>query len=178
MIRQTSFIIFLTLYHYQVSAAERCTESDSQTKCFLGQTQSDELEFFLKNNGFDKNKEGDTPAHIAASLNNTGIMRLLIEKRAELCAKNKDKNRPLHIAMQAGHKEMVELLINNVDPKMLQKENRMGKTPLMLAAENGHNEIIISMFEHKIGDSTYTNSFIKCLEIFFNKKNVTPQVPY
>ncbi|CAO5681060.1 MAG: hypothetical protein HEEMFOPI_01852 [Holosporales bacterium] len=113
--------------------------------------------------------QGDTPAHIAASLNNTGIMRLLIEKNVDLSKKNNDQNSPLHIAMQAGHKEMVEQLINNVDPKMLQEENGRGKTPLMLAVENGHIVLASQIFQTQKRDN---DSICKILLTVVRSNNV------
>ena len=51
-----------------------------------------------------------TPLHCAANYNLTDLVRLLLEKGADVNAVNKDGKTPLDLAEENGNKEVVDIL--------------------------------------------------------------------
>ena len=58
-----------------------------------------------------KNNQDWTPLHLAASLNDTTMIKCLIDHHADINAKNDWDWTPLHLAIQAGHLDAIKLLI-------------------------------------------------------------------
>ena len=112
---------------------------------------------FLIDNGAAINcgmKDGWTPLHVACcAYKQKGddyvlmvdderhkIIALLVEKKANIDARSIHDVRPLHIASYLGDAVSVKFLMKkNADTKARMKDNR---TPLLLAAQEGHNGVI------------------------------------
>ena len=60
-----------------------------------------------------KDKYNQTPLHYACMKGYVDIVKILIEKNADLNVKNKYNNTPLHIACMRGYVDIVKLLIKN-----------------------------------------------------------------
>jgi ankyrin repeat protein len=83
-----------------------------------------------------KNKEGNTPLHLAAEKGQLGLVNLFLEhRRSGMYTQNHNGQLPLHLAAQQGHVEIVKLLgsVYVVDNN--------GQTPLHLAVHKGHLEV-------------------------------------
>ncbi|MCL5104286.1 MAG: ankyrin repeat domain-containing protein [Armatimonadetes bacterium] len=84
-------------------------------------------------------KDGATPLHHAVAKGHDGLVKLLIDSKADVKARKKDGVTPLHIAAALGHKACAEALldggadVNATDAK--------GRTPLSIAREKGHTEM-------------------------------------
>jgi predicted kinase len=120
---------------------------------------------------------------LATYLENLIIMKLLIEKGADLNIKSEQGESPLHIAINSDNFELVKFLVESkVD---LDIEDNYGNTPIMVAFKKNnikiikyliaqHNKIkpisrkIISAFYAKID----TKEYIETLEIFLQMINI------
>ena len=50
-----------------------------------------------------------------------------------------DGTTPFHFAAKLGHIDICKIIVENIENK--HPKDKMGNTPLMLAAENGHLEV-------------------------------------
>ncbi|XP_041016505.1 ankyrin repeat-containing protein At5g02620-like [Juglans microcarpa x Juglans regia] len=89
-----------------------------------------------------KNKEEDTPLHIAARVGCSGITKLLIDhsKSSILEMVNMYKDTTLHDAVRNGHQSVVELLLSQ-KPGLAMMMNEAGESPLYLAVDRKHYDI-------------------------------------
>ncbi|KAK7495784.1 hypothetical protein BaRGS_00013004, partial [Batillaria attramentaria] len=104
----------------------------------------------LLDRGADVNAKdvfGSTPLHIASESGDAKVAGLLIERKADVNTKKTMNNyTPLHSACFAGKKEVVlRLLQNNAD---VNAKSRTGKTPLDLARERNHTDVIKILAEY------------------------------
>jgi ankyrin repeat protein len=79
--------------------------------------------------------DGTTALHWAVELDDTALVKVLLENRAKASVKNRYGVRPLFLACQNGNAAIVAILLNaGADP-----EARLptGETPLMTAARTG-----------------------------------------
>jgi len=88
------------------------------------------------------NKDGVTPAHIAAKFNQAISIHTLIDI-STLDVNHLDNNgwAPLHVAAACGHFELIQILINS-GAKIDQPTKLDGATPLYIAAEHGRVDAI------------------------------------
>jgi ankyrin repeat protein len=110
-------------------------------------TQTQEIFDAVKNNDYEKvkllieedvllvnikDKAGNTPLHIAATIGSVELIELILSKGADINAQNTQLNTPLHEAIQ-NRKENISLLLieNGAD---LNKVNTQDQTPLHRAA--------------------------------------------
>lgn len=95
--------------------------------------------------------DGQGPAWLAARGGHADILRLLIKHHVELNAPTgKSHSYPIHQAAHNGHKKAVELLLQNgADPDPVDVD---GVTPLWLAAQEGHDEIVAMILGRESGD--------------------------
>jgi ankyrin repeat protein len=85
-------------------------------------------------------EDGQTPLSWAAQNGHKAMMRLLIDKGANIEAKDEDGRTPLWWAARKGHEAMVRLLIDK--GANIQGKNTHGQTPLWWAARNGHEAVV------------------------------------
>ncbi|CAL5379463.1 unnamed protein product [Camellia sinensis] len=104
------------------------------------------------------NKKGETALHIAAREGHANIVRLLIKcaemhdsngagagTKQMIGARNVDKDTALHLAVRdcrGGGAEVVKL-VAEADPGISYGGNRVGESPLYLAAERGDKEMVV-----------------------------------
>ncbi|THG16992.1 hypothetical protein TEA_004861 [Camellia sinensis var. sinensis] len=104
------------------------------------------------------NKKGETALHIAAREGHANIVKLLIKcaemhdsngagagTKQMIGARNVDKDTALHLAVKdcrGGGAEVVKL-VAEADPGISYGGNRVGESPLYLAAERGDKEMVV-----------------------------------
>ncbi|WP_020537016.1 ankyrin repeat domain-containing protein [Lewinella cohaerens] len=82
---------------------------------------------------------GETLTNMAVTQQNTAMLRVLVEKGANVNTVDYMENTPLHLAAERGMTDAVDILLANgafVDPI-----NIMGVTPIMAAAQRGHDDL-------------------------------------
>ena len=83
----------------------------------------------------------DTWLSRAAAEGQEVVVRLLLEKGAELESKDNYGRTPLSRAAENGHEAVVKLLLEK-GAELESKDNDYGQTPLLWAAENGHEAVV------------------------------------
>ena len=87
-----------------------------------------------------KDKDGNTPLHLAAREGNKEEVELLLKGGAQVDLQNEDGHTALHAAAREGNKGVVELLLEKgADPNCKDKD---GNNALILAADRGHEEVV------------------------------------
>ncbi len=85
-------------------------------------------------------KKGFTPLCLACQNSHAEIVKILIDKGADLHQANKKGRTPLFIACQNDHEEIVQILIDKgADVNQADKD---GGTPVWMACQNGHKKIV------------------------------------
>jgi ankyrin repeat protein len=84
-----------------------------------------------------KDENGWTPLNIAAVKGRNQIVKLLIEKEADL-----NSSTPLIAAATDGHMEVIELLIANGADVNAKANDQLGGTALHMTANLGHKKIV------------------------------------
>ncbi|KAJ3438986.1 no mechanoreceptor potential c isoform d-related [Anaeramoeba flamelloides] len=85
-------------------------------------------------------KDGFSAVFIAIENKHVDVFVELFNRKADLQSVNFYSETPIHIACQVGDLEIIQIMIqNNVDFN-IKDENEM--TPLMVAAENDHEEVV------------------------------------
>ncbi|MBA3536702.1 MAG: ankyrin repeat domain-containing protein [Tatlockia sp.] len=109
------------------------------------------VELLLNIPGIDPNAQdqyGKTALIHACSSGHNNIVKLLIEKKANLNLQDKFGNLPLMLAAYRGHTEIIELLLNgpDVDPNA---QDQHGQTALIQACIFGHSSVVKLLIEKK-----------------------------
>jgi ankyrin repeat protein len=86
-----------------------------------------------------RDKDGNTPLHLAALNGRVDVVELLISHGADVNARDNYGWTPLHSAAYNGHAGVAELLIRHGAD--LNAKNSENKTPLDVARERGQNEV-------------------------------------
>jgi ankyrin repeat protein len=90
-----------------------------------------------------------TPLVVAAQEGHVGVVRLLLERGAEVNAAGLYGYTALHEAAGGGHEEVVNVLLSSgADSSM---KNRFGSTALMCAAGRGHVGVVKQLLQHLQG---------------------------
>lgn len=84
-------------------------------------------------------KGGYRPLHCAAKRGHTGVLRRLLDSRAEVDAEDITNMRPLHLAADKGLFVVVHALLASGAEKAAQ--DSFGRTPGDLASANGHQAV-------------------------------------
>lgn len=82
---------------------------------------------------------GETLTNMAVAQENTALLRVLVEKGADVNSVDYMENTPLHLAAERGMAEAVEILLSH--GAFVDAINIMGTTPIMAAAQRGHDDI-------------------------------------
>ncbi|XP_052389010.1 serine/threonine-protein phosphatase 6 regulatory ankyrin repeat subunit B-like isoform X1 [Carassius gibelio] len=102
------------------------------------------------------NQKGETPLHLAAELRSdavhqvdedTRIIKILMEHHADVTAVTRQSGEtPLHYNARVGNTAVLQEMLSNVPSNQLQtainKHAKNGWSPLLLAAEQGHTEVV------------------------------------
>ena len=80
-----------------------------------------------------QNKDGETPLHLASQYEEVEVVRMLIERGADVSAQNKEGGTPLHQASQNGSVGVVRMLLER--STNIAARNKDGETPLHLASK-------------------------------------------
>jgi ankyrin repeat protein len=89
----------------------------------------------------DKDDNGWTALHFAASFGRTDVAQTLLDNNAIIDEKASDDGwTPLHRAAKNGHTEVVQFLLRN--GAAIAETTHLGSTALHIAAHNGRNEVV------------------------------------
>ena len=92
---------------------------------------------------FKQCKKKITPLNQAILNEDIAMVRLLIEKGADVNYPDKEKDTPLHTAVIVASKEIVELLLeSSVD---LDRQNNYDRTPLFIAIKNNQYDLVAKL---------------------------------
>ncbi|XP_054905202.1 ankyrin repeat and death domain-containing protein 1B isoform X1 [Poeciliopsis prolifica] len=92
-------------------------------------------------------KYGMAPIHLAAWFGSLEILKLLVQAGAEQKVENEEGLNIMHCAAINNHTEIVEYIINDMQMKELNKEDKSGHCPFALAAEHGSIEMLKILME-------------------------------
>eukprot|EP00929_Paragymnodinium_shiwhaense_P048027 TRINITY_DN24348_c0_g1_i1.p1 TRINITY_DN24348_c0_g1~~TRINITY_DN24348_c0_g1_i1.p1 ORF type:complete len:1160 (-),score=239.75 TRINITY_DN24348_c0_g1_i1:122-3601(-) len=92
-------------------------------------------------------KEGNTPAYVAASQNQLGALEVLIQAKADLNISAEDKSTPLSVAVQQCHTDALRLLLAAGADTNLADER--GTTPVLWAVAENNAEALWLLLEAK-----------------------------
>jgi ankyrin repeat protein len=94
-----------------------------------------------------KDTYGRTPLLWAAEKGHAAVVKLLLEKGAELETKDKDYGQtPLSWAVKSGHEAVVKLLLEK-GAELETKDKDYGRTPLLWAVKSGHETVVKLLLE-------------------------------
>ena len=97
-----------------------------------------------------------SPLHVAACHGHTKIVKLLLDKGANVDLLEKEGCTPLMFACQFGYVGVVKLLLNaNADMSVY--HNKYGNTALMMASEHGHS-LVVTMLLQAGADANYLSN--------------------
>jgi hypothetical protein len=121
--------------------------SDILVACYAG--RADRVAAFLKKDPTlvqMRTNWGDTPLHLAATLNQVKIAEVLLAQGADVNARDGgSKLTPLHLAATYSGSEMIRLLLKNKADR--NAKNSEGKRPLEFARETPRDEGIVRLLE-------------------------------
>ena len=87
-----------------------------------------------------KDKEGDTPLHLAANWGRKEVVEYLVEQGADIRAKNKEGKLPFGLAAEARHTEIVQYLDEHLAKEGLAKLEEPSKKSSLKTVLKGAEE--------------------------------------
>lgn len=97
-------------------------------------------------NGFEVleavDENGNTPLHLACGVGKTDVVQYLIASGANIFAVNCREEIPLHVASQHKSVDIVKLLLDTGEHKMIELKDNCGYTSLHHAAKNDQTDQI------------------------------------
>ncbi|XP_051878576.1 transient receptor potential cation channel subfamily A member 1-like [Pristis pectinata] len=91
----------------------------------------------------DRDINGCTPLHYVCKHGLTDSVVKMLALNASLHLKTTDKRSSLHFAASCGRLNTCKLLLQEInDTKLLNEGDEKGMTPLLLAAQNGHTNVV------------------------------------
>lgn len=128
-----------------------CKDKDTQSAELLQAAMDGDLKTvqMLLADGVDINikitADGGNALLIASYYGHTDIVKLLLEREADVNVKNTDGVSALRMASQEGHTDIVKLLLERGADVNIKSTN--GVTALMKASQNGHTDIVKLLLE-------------------------------
>ncbi|XP_070579659.1 transient receptor potential cation channel subfamily A member 1-like [Ptychodera flava] len=89
----------------------------------------------------NKDKNEQTPSHVAVETGNIKILNLLIKGNASISIRDYNEQAPIHLAAKKGRFECIEALAV-VDVRHINDDDGDGCTPLLLASQAGHLKVV------------------------------------
>lgn len=96
-----------------------------------------------------KSKNGETPLHVAAETGHLDVARLLLKAKASTRERDKRDWLAIHTAACRGHNAVVSLLMEMGADKEAFTSDSLRRTPLQIAAANGHYQTVLCLIENK-----------------------------
>ncbi|XP_048245203.1 ankyrin repeat domain-containing protein 17-like [Haliotis rufescens] len=129
-----------------VLPARTTTEAPSFTELHIASEAGDLLrvKLILSKGRVDINRKewiGRTPVMLAAGEGHTGLVKLLVSEGADMSLEDRFGINILHSACIGGDVEMVKYVLSR-DMVDIDGKVKCGRAPTMLAAENGHRELV------------------------------------
>ena len=139
----------------------------------------------LKNESYtellnERDSEGCTVMHYASRVGYVHCLRILISHGCNMAIKNKDKQSALHFAAKYGRFSSCVQLLNSQNYKnFINEKDGFGMTPLHLAAQNGHAQVVQILMQKGAliyksfnGNNPFheaaINGFSECMKILYN----------
>ncbi|XP_062897896.1 ankyrin repeat and death domain-containing protein 1A-like isoform X1 [Mobula hypostoma] len=94
-----------------------------------------------------EDKFGMTPVLLAASHGNLSTLQTLAKAGATLTARNRLGQTLLHCAAVQGHPSVIRYVVEDLEGIPVDDPDQNGKTPLLLAAESGHSDVLSLLCE-------------------------------
>ncbi|XP_039614352.1 ankyrin repeat and death domain-containing protein 1B isoform X2 [Polypterus senegalus] len=85
-------------------------------------------------------KYGITPLHLGAWFGHTDIMKMLVQEGANQKALNQEGMNILHCAAINNHIKVFEYIIDDLQMKEMDVQDKAGESALLLACEGGHED--------------------------------------
>jgi ankyrin len=96
-----------------------------------------------------KDNYGNTALHVAVSKGHLDVIRILVEKGANMCAADASDSTALHIATKGGYLNIVQYLADRFAP--IDRRNAKNETALLVAAAEGNEKIVSVLIEQGAG---------------------------
>ncbi|XP_071115609.1 ankyrin repeat domain-containing protein 50-like [Haliotis cracherodii] len=130
----------------ETGCGKKCVQAPSFTELHNASEAGDlsRVKLILSQGRVDINRKewiGRTPVMLAAGKGHTGLVKLLVSEGADISLKDRFGINILHSACMGGDVEMVKYVLSR-DMLDIDGKVRCGRTPMMLAAENGHRELV------------------------------------
>jgi ankyrin repeat protein len=103
-----------------------------------------------------ENNFGIRPLAMAALFGHLGVVRLFIERGANINTTGRWGRTALHYAAEEGYEEVVALLLDN--GAHANSRDEYGRTPLMRACINGHLDVVKMLVHHIEGQGLQARS--------------------
>uniref|UniRef100_A0A7M4FPW3 Ankyrin-1 n=1 Tax=Crocodylus porosus TaxID=8502 RepID=A0A7M4FPW3_CROPO len=91
-------------------------------------------------------QNGITPLHIASRRGNVIMVRLLLDRGAQIETRTKDELTPLHCAARNGHVRIAEILLDHGAP--IQAKTKNGLSPIHMAAQGDHVDCVRLLLQY------------------------------